>query len=171
MTWQSVPLRRLFRVVNGGTPTSDEDNWGGGIQWATPVDLGRVHGGTLDGTDRTLSSIGLRTGSAAVPAGSLVISTRAPIGYVAEATTTTAFNQGCRGLVPTTSLDSRFYRYVVVAMTDQLQAAGQGSTFVELPGDALAEQRMPMPPVRLQRAIADFLDAETARIDALITKK
>lgn len=164
-------LRRLFRVVNGGTPTSEDDNWDGGIHWATPVDLGRVHGDCLDGTDRTLSAEGLRSGSAAVPAGSLIVSTRAPIGYVAETTTLTAFNQGCKGLVPVEPLDIRFYRYVVVGMSSRLQAWGQGSTFVELSGDALAEQRVPTPTLGTQRAIADFLDTETARIDALIAKK
>lgn len=164
-------LRRLFHVVNGGTPTSDDRNWGGGIHWATPVDLGRVHGRCLDGTDRTLSDAGLRSGSAAVPAGSLIVSTRAPIGYVAETTTLTAFNQGCKGLIPTTPLNTRFYRYVLVSMSSQLQTAGQGSTFVELSGDALAQQRVPRRRRAVQRAIADFLDTETARIDALITKK
>lgn len=166
-----VALRRLFRVVNGGTPTSDVNNWDGGIPWATPVDVGRVHGGWLRGTDRTLSLEGMRTGSAAVPAGALVISTRAPIGYVAETTAVTAFNQGCRGLVPTQSLDVRFYRYVLVSMVERLQAAGQGSTFVELSSSALAQQQLPGPAIGVQRAIADFLDTETARIDALITKK
>jgi type I restriction enzyme S subunit len=167
----TVQLRRLFRVVNGGTPTSDEINWGGGIHWATPVDLGRVHGRTLDGTGRTLSEVGLRSGSAAIPARSLIISTRAPIGYVAETATPTAFNQGCRGLVPAQPLDTRFYRYVVVSMSSELQAAGQGSTFVELSGDALSQVRVPSPPVPVQRAIADFLDTQTGRIDALISKK
>ncbi len=166
-----VQLRRLFRVVNGGTPTSDESNWGGGIHWATPVDLGRVHGRTLDGTGRTLSEVGLRSGSVAIPARSLIISTRAPIGYVAETATRTAFNQGCRGLVPARPLDTRFYRYVIVSMSSELQAAGQGSTFVELSGDALSQVRVPSPPIPVQRAIADFLDTETARIDALLTKK
>ncbi len=168
---REVALRRLFRVVNGGTPASDENNWGGGIQWATPVDLGRVHGSCLDGTDRTLSDAGLRSGSAAVPAGSLIVSTRAPIGYVAETTTLTAFNQGCKGLIPTAPLDTRFYRYVTVSMSSQLQAAGQGSTFVELSADGLAQQRVPVLPLAEQRAVADFLDTETARIDALIAKK
>jgi type I restriction enzyme S subunit len=90
---------------------------------------------------------------------------------VAETRTLTAFNQGCRGLVPTRSIDVGFYRYVIVGMVEQLQAAGQGSTFEELSGDGLAQLRVPMPPIRVQRAIADYLDTETARIDALITKK
>jgi type I restriction enzyme S subunit len=82
-----------------------------------------------------------------------------------------AFNQGCRGLVPKQELDSRFYRYTFVALADDLSSFGQGSTFTELPSDSLAEFRVPAPSLAHQRAIADYLDAETARIDALIEKK
>ncbi len=169
--WRDVPVRRLFRVVNGGTPTSDVDNWNGNIPWATPVDLGRCNGGLITSTARTLTKEGLRTGSASVPAGSLVMSTRAPIGYVAQSVSKLAFNQGCRGLVPSSPVDIRYYRYTFTSMSAGLQSRGQGSTFSELSSEALAAMPLPLPSPRVQRAIADFLDAETARIDALITKK
>ena len=170
-TWPRVQLRRFFRVVNGGTPTSDPLNWDGPISWATPVDLGRHHGGTLVVTDRTLTEIGLRTGSAAVPRGSLIVSTRAPIGYVVETTGPIAFNQGCRGLTPQVPVHVRFYRYALESVVLDMQAAGQGSTFVELSSGTLARQLVPAPPLGAQRVIADHLDTETAGIDALITKK
>jgi type I restriction enzyme S subunit len=159
------PLRRVFRVVNGGTPTSEPDNWDGEVAWATPIDLGRLNGARIRETRRTLTTTGLRTGSSLVPAGSLIVSTRAPIGYVAETTTPMAFNQGCRGLVPLTELDVRFFRYQLLVCAGQLQSRGQGSTFVELSTDGLASFPLAVPPLREQRAIADYLDAETARID------
>ncbi len=163
--------RRLFRVVNGGTPRADAEFWDGEVAWATPVDLGAAHGRVLTATGRTLTKAGLEIGSRTVPAGSLLLSTRAPIGYVSEAGTTMAFNQGCRGLVPQQELDSRFYRYTFVALADELSSYGQGSTFFELPSDSLAEFPIPLPNLHEQRAIADYLDAETTRIDALIEKK
>lgn len=166
-----VALRRLFRVVNGGTPTSEPDHWGGDIPWATPIDLARVNGGQLASTHRTLTAQGLLTGSRLVAAGSLVVSTRAPIGYVAECATSTAFNQGCRGLQPVTEVNIRYFRYQLFARADLLGSLGQGSTFVELSNDALASLDLFAPPLRQQRAIADYLDTETARIDALIDKK
>ena len=164
-------MRRVFRVVNGGTPTSGPENWDGGVAWATPVDLALVNGGVVGSTQRTLSKRGLQTGSASIPRRSLVLSTRAPIGYVAETTTDVAFNQGCKGLVPTQPVDIRFFRYQFLSLAGQLQAAGQGSTFVELSGDALAASKIVAPSLPKQRAVADYLDAETARIDALIAKK
>ena len=157
--------------MNGGTPTSDEANWEGAVPWATPVDLAVVDGGKITSTARTLTRDGLSSGSAAVPAGSIVLSTRAPIGYVAETTGETAFNQGCRGLVPLVELDVRFFRYLLLARRGDLVALGQGSTFAELSSDALAAFKVSCPPPSEQRQIADFLDAETARIDALIEKK
>ena len=170
-TWPEVPLRRIFRIVNGGTPTGDATNWEGEVPWATPVDLGRADGGVLRSTDRTLTEAGLLSGSRLVPVGALVVSTRAPIGYVAEAGVDLAFNQGCRGLVPVTSIDSRYFRYQLSTMTSQLESRGQGSTFSELSTDGLAASRVVWPPVNEQRAIANFLDTQTARIDALIAKK
>lgn len=164
------PLRRVFAVVNGGTPTSEPENWDGEVAWATPMDLGRLNGSRISETQRTLTTEGLRTGSSLVPAGSLIISTRAPIGYVAETAIPMAFNQGCRGLVPRTELDVRFFRYQLAVSAEQLQSRGQGSTFVELSTDGLASFPLAVPPLAEQRAIADYLGAETARIDDLTTK-
>jgi type I restriction enzyme S subunit len=161
----------VFRIVNGGTPTSAETNWGGDVQWATPIDLARHNGGRIERTDRTLTPDGLSSGSRIVGAGGLIVSTRAPIGYVAETTAPMAFNQGCRGLEPWTEVDIRYFRYQLGSMSEQLQSRGQGSTFVELSSDALAESRVTFPALGDQRAIADYLDAETTRIDALIGKK
>lgn len=158
---QTVQLRRVFRVVNGGTPTSDAENWDGEVRWATPVDLGRVHGGVLDRTARTLTETGLKSGSGLVPANSLLVSTRAPIGYVARVEHPTAFNQGCRGLVPRAEANLRFFTYQLVAQRSLLEAHGQGSTFAELTGDSLMALPLGTPPLKEQGALADYLDAET----------
>lgn len=171
MSWPIMPLRRVFRIVNGGTPTSAPENWDGKVPWATPVDLARVNGRVLGDTQRTLTDVGLCSGSKAVPSGSLIVSTRAPIGYVAQTQRTTAFNQGCRGLIPVETVDVRYFRYQLLTIADQLQSQGQGSTFLELSGDSIAAAPMSIPPKSAQSAIVDFLDAVTARVDALIAKK
>ena len=171
MTPTVVPLRRVFRVVNGGTPSSHPENWGGGIAWATPVDLAYCNGGKISSTQRTLTSDGLVSGSSAVPEASLIVSSRAPIGYVAETTHTIAFNQGCKGLVPIQDVDIRFFRYQLSTMDEQLRSHGQGSTFLELSADALASSPISVPPLLAQQVIADYLDIETARIDAIISKE
>lgn len=172
MTWRQAQLRRLFRIVNGGTPAADELNWGGEVRWATPIDLAPVDGGQLELTQRTISALGLLTGSRSVNGGSLVLSTRAPIGYVAHVSNRTAFNQGCRGLEPRSAdVVTRFYLYVLLARRSDLQALGSGSTFMELSSEALGSLSVPVPPVREQSRTVEYLDAETARIDETVMKR
>ena len=166
-----VPLRRVFRIVNGGTPTQHPKNWGGDIAWATPVDLARCNGLRISSTQRSLTSAGLVSGSSTVPEASLIVSSRAPIGYVAETSCMVAFNQGCKGLVPMQDVDIRFFRYQLSAMTEQLQSCGQGSTFLEQSAHSLASSPIVVPSLSTQQSIADYLDDETTRIDALISKK
>jgi type I restriction enzyme S subunit len=169
--WPRAQLRRLFRIVNGGTPTADPINWDGEVRWATPVDLARVDGEFIDETERRLTVTGLHSGSRSVPSGSLILSTRAPIGYVAQTTREMSFNQGCRGLVPVVSMDIRYFRYQLSALRDDLQSLGAGSTFQELSTEALATMRLTNPNIEMQRVIADFLDTETVRIDGLVNKQ
>ncbi|SCF19272.1 type I restriction enzyme, S subunit [Micromonospora purpureochromogenes] len=161
-----VPLRRLFRVVNGGTPTPAQANWNGSVPWATPVDLG-ASAGAISQTQRTLTQLGARTGSRVVPAGSLILSTRAPIGYIAIAQREMAFNQGCRALVATSPVDIRYFYYQLSAATKELQSLGQGSTFQELSSEVLASHLVHAPDLEDQRRIADFLESEVGRIDRL----
>lgn len=168
--WPQLPIRRVFRVVNGGTPTADEENWEGDVPWATPVDLSAADG-VIRETRRTLTQHGATTGSRIVPAGSLLVSTRAPIGYVARAEVATAFNQGCRALVPIVGMDVRFFAYQLEAMTQQLQSRGQATTFSELAAESLASMPVTVPLVEEQRRVADFLNVETARIATLISTR
>ena len=106
-----------------------------------------------------------------VPAGSIILSIRAPIGHIAIASNSMCFNQGCRGLVPRSMIRSDFSYWALVACRPKLEAAGQGTTFIELSRDKLRSERIPIPVHETQKAIADFLDRETARIDQLIEKK
>lgn len=168
MTWVKLPLRRLFRVVNGGTPTADEENWGGDIPWATPIDLG-MSGNSIRCTQRTLTHKGVQSGSRAVPSGSLLLSTRAPVGYIARAEVEISFNQGCKALVKAEELDERFFMYQLLVMTDHLQSRSLGSTFLELSTETLAATQVVAPSLEEQRRIGDFLDIEMSRIGALVS--
>ena len=170
-TAPSLPLRRLGRIVGGGTPTSDETNWGGPIPFVTPPDLRPVVGRVVEATDRTLTAAGAASGSSIVPPDSVLLSIRAPIGYVARTSTESAFNQGCRALVPRDDVDATYVTYALIAAAPELEAAGRGTTFTELSAGQMAEVEVPVPPVDEQRAIADYLDHETAQIDELIAEQ
>ena len=171
--WEVAQLRRRFAVVNGGTPASGNDEyWDGETVWLTPDDLGRATGSWISEGRRRITKDGVRNSSARVsPAGSVVLSTRAPIGHLAIAAVPAATNQGCRTLVPDLRTDSCFAYYTLFACRPVLQSLGKGSTFMELTPADLAAFAIPMPPPDEQRAIAKFLDGETQRIDALVEKK
>ncbi|MHC5796131.1 restriction endonuclease subunit S [Lacisediminihabitans sp. FW035] len=171
MKFSTVALRRVAKIVNGGTPTPDERNWNGGVPWATPVDLGARNGQTISETSRTLTTEGVQTGSAIAPLNAVLLSTRAPIGYVARVKVSMAFNQGCKAIVPGANLNSSFLLYSIVHATDKLQSLGQGSTFQELSGSSLAAIEFPLPGLSEQRQIAHYLDTHTAKIDTLIGKQ
>lgn len=170
-TWGASRVRRIGRIVNGGTPTSDEDNWGGDIPFVTPPELRLHQGRVVAVTDRTVTPQGARSGSSVVER-AVIVSNRAPIGYVALVSQTSAFNQGCKSIItPPTRINERFLMYSLLASEPLLNALGQGTTFMELSTADLGHLAVPVPPLSEQQAIADFLDRETAKIDALIEKQ
>ena len=172
--WELKSLKRTFRTLNGSTPKSGEtDYWDGEISWATPDDLGGLKGNTLNETQRKITEAGYNScGTSVAPEGSLILSTRAPIGYLAIAGQPMCTNQGCRSLVfRGKEEDRRYFFYLLLAARSELESWGQGSTFKELARNKLESVYLSTPPPAEQRAIADFLDRETARIDTLIEKK
>ena len=166
-------LRRVFTVVSGATPKSgNADYWDGSILWATPQDISFADGYWLGDTQRKISRAGYEScGATIVPPNSVVLTKRAPIGQVAVLSESAASNQGCLLLVPRDEIDSRYYYYWLLSQTDYLQVLGRGSTFMELSADELKSLTVPYPPLRKQRAIADYLDREVTRLDALVAEK
>ncbi|MFD9829021.1 restriction endonuclease subunit S [Tsukamurella tyrosinosolvens] len=169
--WDYLPLRRVGVLVGGSTPPASDENWDGSIPFVTPPDLRPVTGGSIGSTLRSLTAAGASTGSSIVSEGSVLLSIRAPIGYVARTEMATAFNQGCRAIVPSASMNARYLTYALVAGEQELDAQGRGTTFMELSSAQMATIRIPVPPLIEQRAIADFLDRETARIDTLLEEQ
>lgn len=171
--WEVKPLKRTFAIFNGATPKSGEpDFWDGDIAWATPDDLGSLDCDTLRTTRRMITKDGYNScGTTLAPTGSLVLSTRAPIGHLAIAGVPICTNQGCRCLVFRTKTWNRFYYYKLLIAKQELESWGQGSTFNELSRDKLGAIYIVSPPLPEQQAISAFLDRETERIDTMIAKK
>ncbi|MBM4470620.1 restriction endonuclease subunit S [Rhodococcus hoagii] len=171
-TWQAVSLQRLFRIVGGATPKSDVAAfWDGDITWVTPADLGKTNSLSVYESGRTITSAGIDACAAEqLPAGSIVLSVRAPIGTVGIAEVPMATNQGCKGLVGE-SIDSKFVAYQLSVSQSALEAVGRGTTFTELSATDLGAFKVAVPPIQEQTAVAGFLDRETAKIDALIAKQ
>ncbi len=168
-----VSLRRIFSVTSGATPASDRPEfWNGEILWVTPEDLSGLDGYWLRTTNRKITARGYEScGTTIVPAESIVLSKRAPIGQLALLAKPACSNQGCFLLSPRDGVDPRFFYFWLSSRVDYLLHLGQGSTFMELSADDLKEIRVPCPPTQIQRRIADYLDRETARLDALVAEQ
>ena len=171
--WKVKRVKRLFKVVNGSTPKSEEPSyWDGDIPWVTPDDLGELNSKELLEPRRFITEEGYQScGTAMVPRGSIILSTRAPIGHLAIAGVNLCTNQGCRSLVFRKNHDQHFFYYLLFAAHSELESWGQGSTFKELSKSNLEYISLVEPPLDEQQAITSFLDREIAKIDALISKK
>ena len=166
-------LRYFSRIKNGTTPASGEaEYWGGNVLWATPEDLGKLTSDRISATKRQVTAKAVAEANLSVlPVGSVIISTRAPIGHMAINDKPMSFNQGCRGIIPSDKIHGPFLYYLLSSRVPELNAVSNGTTFVELSRDELAAVRVIFPEFDSQRRIADFLDERTTRIDGLIAKK
>ena len=172
-TDHDTQLRHVFSVASGATPASgNREFWDGDIRWVTPADLSERISYWLEDSRRKITPAGYESsGTTMVPAHSIVLSKRAPIGQLAVLKRPACSNQGCFLLTPKNEADTRFYYYWLSCEVGHLQALGCGSTFMELSIDDLKSIRIPNPSLRCQRAIADCLDRETTRLDALVAEK
>lgn len=113
---------------------------------------------------RTLTEEGLRTGAELVPAGSIILSSRAPIGHLVINEIPMAFNQGCKGLIPSPAIDTNFAYYFLLTNVPLLESLGTGATFKELSGGKLKEVLFHFPELGEQRRIVTLLDEAFANI-------
>ena len=167
--WQQKKLGDVCEVINGGTPkTNIKEYWDGNILWITPKDLGRNKNIFVDDTIRKITVLGLKKSSAQlIPANSIILSTRAPIGYLAINKIEISTNQGCRGVVPSKKIKTIFLYYFLKNSIDLLNKLGRGTTFKELSATSLSNIIIPIPPLAEQKRIVAVLDKTFATIDKI----
>ena len=153
MHWPIKRIGEVCDIVSGATPKTERPEfWGGGIPWATPKDLSELDGWSLDRTARTLTGEGLASCSAAmVPEGSVLLSSRAPIGLVAVAGMPMCTNQGFKNLVCGPDVDPWYLFGWCRIRTTYLQSLGRGATFKEISKRIVESIELPLPPMQRQR--------------------
>ncbi|MDO6588063.1 restriction endonuclease subunit S [Salipiger sp. 1_MG-2023] len=132
--WEMSTIGEVAETVGGATPKTKEPAfWDGPHRWATPRDLSRLGQPVLFETDRTLTDAGLaKISSGLSPAGTVLLSSRAPIGYVAIAQNPVAVNQGFIALRETDRISSVEAYFWVQSNMDAILANANGSTFQEI---------------------------------------
>ena len=166
--WAKYKLSELGAIVGGATPsTSVEKYYGGEIAWVTPKDLSSFSGRYIECGERNITEEGLNSCSAQLlPAGSVLFSSRAPIGYVAIAKNPIATNQGFKSLVPDTEkVDSLFMYYLLKYNKNRIEAMGSGTTFKEVSGATMKNIEVNLPPLAEQKRIAGILGALDDKIE------
>ena len=170
MKWPVATIGEVCEVVSGATPkTGKPEFWDGNVPWVTPKDLSKLGQKHLSDTPRHITKAGLKSCSARMlPAQSVLLSSRAPIGLVAINTLPVCTNQGFKSLVPRFDLVSPdFLFWWLKTQKKHIQSKGRGATFKEVSKKIVEELQIPLPPLDEQRRIAGILDAA----DALRTKR
>jgi type I restriction enzyme S subunit len=166
--WLETEISKLGDVVSGGTPsTSVSEFWDGEILFVTPFDLSRINTAYIENTERKISHLGLANSSATLlPIDSIVISSRAPIGYVAIAKKELTTNQGCKSIVLNEDFDSKFIYYSLLQNVERLKKVGGGTTFAEISKGDLEKVKLPHPTEKTeQQQIAKILSTADAVIE------
>lgn len=161
-SWSWVRLGRVAKIVGGGTPkTKVTDYWadGSGIPWVTPADLRDLPTKFVSRGRRDITQKGLDKSSAQLlPTGSVLFSSRAPIGYVAIAKNPLATNQGFKSCVLYEEGMSEYLYWVLRALAPEIDKKAPGTTFREVSGSIVAQIQIPLPPLSEQRRIAEKVD-------------
>jgi type I restriction enzyme, S subunit len=132
--WEVSTIGDEVRVVGGSTPSTKEPAlWDGGINWATPKDLSTLAAPVLLETSRSITAAGLaKISSGLLPVGSLLLSSRAPIGYLAIAEVPVAINQGFIGMICDKRVSNVFAWLWTRENKEAILAKANGSTFQEI---------------------------------------
>jgi type I restriction enzyme S subunit len=165
-SWQWARLSEIADIVGGGTPSTREE--GGfsepGIPWITPADLTHYDDAYIGRGRRSLSERGYSTSSAQiVPAGTVLFSSRAPIGYCAIAANPLATSQGFKNLL-LRDVSPEYVRYYLLASRDYAQSFASGTTFLELSGARVGELMIPIAPRAEQTRIVEQIDGLLLRV-------
>lgn len=159
--WSWKSIGEIAKIVGGGTPsTRVEANFStDGIPWITPSDLTGYPDKYISRGRRDLSELGYSSCSATlVPAGTVLFSSRAPIGYCVIAANEISTNQGFKSLILKENIEPEYIRYYLLSAKQYAQSKASGTTFLELSAQRIAELSIPIAPYSEQKRIVSAID-------------
>src|SRR5581483_1923927 len=167
-SWAITKLGDICEVVSGSTPsTAVPEYWGGEIAWITPDDLSRHAGKLIARGARNITQAGYDSCSTRiVPQGTVLFTSRAPIGYVAIAAQSVCTNQGFKSFIPSGAVTSDYLYWFLRYATPAIRELGSGTTFPELSKARAKEIQVPVAPSAEQRRIVAAIEEHFSRLDA-----
>lgn len=157
--WEIKYLSDFGKIQSGGTPsTTMAEYWGGNIAWCTPSDITSTPTKYINVTERTITEAGLNNSAATVmPAGSILLCTRATIGELKINSIPMATNQGFKNITVNNSGNAEFLYYLLQTKKSRMLDLAIGSTFLEISKTALSKILLQIPMRDEQNKIADAL--------------
>lgn len=165
--WEIKKLGEVCEVIGGSTPKTNEASyWDGEHFWITPAELdGRKY---FSSTSRTLTDEGVKSAHLQLlPKGTVLLSSRAPIGKVAITCVPMYCNQGFKNIVCSDALYNEYVYWYLLYNKDYLNSLGTGATFKEISKKVVSEIPIPVPPLPIQERIVSELDC----INGILEKK
>ena len=162
--WKEYRLSEIGTIVGGATPsTKNPSFYDGEIPWITPKDLTDWKEVYISSGERSITMEGYNSSSCKLmPKGTVLFTSRAPIGYIAIAANELCTNQGFKSVVPNIELvDSEFLYYALLYNKNKIKALGSGTTFAEISGKVMASVVISLPELATQKKIA----AQLSEID------
>ena len=164
--WEVSKIESVGDIIGGGTPDSTNPKyWYGDILWAVPTDITKLSTSYINDTERKITKVGLENSSAKLlPAGTVLITSRATIGKCAIATKPIATNQGFQNIICNDNFDRLFIFYMIKHDSNKLLRLSYGTTFLEISKAAIKSIAILAPKKDEQTKIASILSG----VDALV---
>lgn len=166
--WKEYKLGEIGEIVGGATPsTTNSSNYDGDISWITPKDLSNYNDRYIARGERMITREGYESCSCKLlPKGSILFSSRAPIGYVAIAANELCTNQGFKSIIPNNAIiDNVFTYYLLLHNKSRIEGLGSGTTFKEVSGKVMKEVTVSIPSLETQKRIASILSSLDDKIE------
>lgn len=164
--WISMELGQIASIFNGSTPsTNNEDYWNGDIIWITPKDLSDQNQKYILKGERTITQKAL-SNTKLLPEGTVLLSSRAPIGLLSIASVKLVTNQGFKNIVVNADImHNEFLYYYLKLKKNELNNLGSGTTFKELSKSTLEKYKIKFPDLFTQKSIAKVLSDLDTKIE------
>ena len=149
-------LGEVCTIVSGSTPkTSVTSYWDGNIKWITPAELNEDTFYIMDSVRHITEEGKEKTGLCYLPTGTVILSSRAPIGKTAIAGCEMCCNQGFKNLICSDAIYNEYLYFFLKSKTDYLNSLGRGATFKEISKSIVESIEIPLPEVNQQKEIAE----------------
>lgn len=152
-------IKDIGEVVSGATPnTGNDEFWNGSFKWITPAEIDK-DAFWIDATERTLTQVGIDSKNLKLlPKGTVLLTSRAPIGKVALANCEMCSNQGFKNIICSEQIDPVFLYFLLKNNTPYLNSLGRGATFKEVSKEIVENIKIPVPPIQKQSAFISFIN-------------